>query len=78
MADVRRAVHGEYISGRHQEIHDAEDGLLHLPRIGSAADEHDTLGEVQNYEGLGGRAVTPRIGFEAGCGNHSELSLMPS
>src|SRR5438445_12320515 len=42
VADIGRAVHREHMALRQQEIHDAENRLLHLAGIGCAADQIST------------------------------------
>ena len=65
-ADVGRAVHRHHALGGQQVVEDAEDRLLHLARIGGAADQDQLLGEVHRDHGLAAATVTLGIGAEAG------------
>ena len=57
-------MHRHDILRRQREIEVGEDRLLHLARIGRAADQHDLAGEIAGDHGLGAAAVTGRIGLE--------------
>ena len=51
---------------RQHVVQVGEDRLLHLARIGGAADQHDLAGEVAGDDRLGAAAVAGRIGLEGG------------
>ena len=75
-ADVGRAVHGKHVALGQQEVHHAEDGLLHFAGIFRAADEHQLLAEVDQHEDFGVGAVALGIGLEAGRADDGELGLV--
>jgi hypothetical protein len=71
--DIRRAVHGEDILLRQQEVEHGEDRFLDFARILGSADQHETKAEVDHYKHRGVRAVHFRIRMEVGCIDHGEL-----
>ncbi len=57
LADVGRAVHRHDALGRQIEVQRREHRLLHLARVGRAADQNDLAGEVDRDLGVGAFAA---------------------
>ena len=72
-AGVGGAVHGKYIAVGDDEIHHAEDGLLHFAGVLGAADQDDAACKVGQDEGLGVGSVALGNGLELRRGNDGEL-----
>src|SRR5947199_6087304 len=73
LAYIGGAVHRENIALRQEEIHDAEDGFLHLAGILGAANQDKLAGKVHNDESVGAGAVTLRVSLEFRSGNNGEF-----
>ena len=58
-------MHRHHPLGRQDVIQDGEDRLLHLARIGGAADQDQFLGEIDRDHGLAGRTMFGGVGIEA-------------
>src|SRR5271165_5866543 len=69
-------MHGKDVALRQHEVHDAEDGFLHLAGVFRAADEHQLLGEVDQHKHFGVGAVALGVGKEAGRAHDGELRLV--
>ena len=67
---------GKHIARGQQEVHHAEDGLLHLAGVLRAADDDHPAGEVHDDEDFGVGAVALGIGQEAGRADDGELRLV--
>ena len=65
-------------SRRQQEIHHAEDRLLHLAGIRRAANEHDVPGEVGENECAGTGAISFRFGVKLRRGDHGKFGNVRS
>ena len=74
-ADVGRAVHRQHALLRHEVVHDREHRLLELTGVARAADEDHALGEVQDDERAGARAVARRVGLELRRVQHREVRV---
>jgi hypothetical protein len=66
IAHVRRAMHRHDLLGRQHVVQIGEDRLLHLARIGCAADEHDAAAEIAGDHGLRPASVARRVRLERG------------
>ena len=62
LADVGRAMHRHHALRRQIEVEHGEDRLLHLARIGRAADQHDLAGEIDRHHGVGAFAAAVTLG----------------
>src|SRR5437763_1727072 len=63
-ARIGRAMHGKDIALRQQEIHDAENRLLHLTCVAAAADDDELARKIYDDERFGTGAVALRVGME--------------
>jgi len=68
-------VHRQHALLRQVVVHDAEDGLLDLPRVLGAADQRQPLAQVDQDEGAAAGAVHFRHGLEVGHVEHGERGL---
>ena len=59
---VRRAVHRHDVLRRQIEVERGEHRLLHLARVGRAADQHDLAGEIDRHHGVGAFAAAVTLG----------------
>ena len=66
LADVGRAMHRHHALRRQVEVQRGEHRLLHLARVGRAADQHDLAGEIDRDLGVGAfaAAVTLMVRLE--------------
>ena len=62
LADVGRAVHRHHALRRQIEVQRGEHRLLHLARIGRAADQHDLAGEIDRDHRVGAFAAAVALG----------------
>src|SRR5438105_8539776 len=77
LAYISGAVHRENVALGQEEIHDAENGFLHLTSVFSAANQDQLAGKVHDDEGFRAGAITLRIRQKIGSGNNRKLRLMP-
>ena len=62
LADIGRAVHRHHALRRQVEVERGEYRLLHLARIGRAADQHDLAGEIDRHHRVGALAAAVTLG----------------
>ena len=62
LADVGRAVHRHHALRRQIEVQRGEHRLLHLARVGRAADQHDLAGEIDRDHRVGAFAAAVTLG----------------
>ena len=62
VTDIGRAVHRHDVLRRQIEVERGEHRLLHLARVGRAADQHDLAGEIDRHHRVGAFAAAVTLG----------------